>query len=789
MLRHIITIAFRSFMRNKGSFLINLIGLSTGLGCVLFIYLWVSDELEVDKFHEKNEQLYQVIQNFESAQGIMTSTSTPGPLAKALAAEIPEIEFATAISNWEEIPKGILSHNKISLASSGLVASENFFEVFSFDLIHGNKKQVLSGRNQIVLSEELAQKLFPTSSDVIGKTLAWKNEWIDTTYQVSGVFAKLPENSTMQFDFVLGIEEEFENNDYARDWNGNYAETCLVLTKGSDLNKINAKITKLIRKKHTGRKTYSLFVQKYADKYLYGQYENGVASGGRITYVKFFSLIAVFILLIACINFMNLATARASNKIKEIGVKKTIGANRGLLIVQFLSESMLMALFSLLLALLVVNALLPYFNAVTAKQLSLHIDTYSLLALSSILVFTGLVSGSYPAFYLSGFKTAHVLKGKLSNRISVLWIRKGLVVFQFVLSLIFIVGVLVVRNQMDYIQTKNLGFQRDHVLTFQRPSNSDDIPVFLSEIKNIPGVQAASNMSHSILSEVYNQSGYSWRGQDSDKKFLFKSPIIGYDLIETLEMELLQGRSYSRQYKEEASKVIINESARKMMQLEDPIGKIIKYGKKNQREIIGVVHDFQYGSMYHKIEPAIFRFTSTGRNILVKTQPGYEQAVIRKSEEIFKKFHPEYPFEYVFMDAEYQQLYEAESRVAKLSNVFTLLAILISCLGLLGLAQFSAEKRSKEIGIRKVLGASVWDIINMLSSDFTRMVIFSILIAVPVSYLLAEQWLNNFAYRIDMQWWFFALAGGATLLIAWLTVGLQTYKAASSRPVHALRDE
>jgi len=505
MLRHILTITYRSILHNKGSFFINLLGLSAGLVSVLFIYLWVSDEMEVDKFHENERRLYQVMQNFESPQGIITSASSPGPLAKAMEEKIPEIESSVAISTEEEMPEGIISHADISLASEGIVASGNFFEVFSYSLIQGNSKQVLANKNSIVLSEALALKLFQTTNDVVGKIVKWKNSFIDATYQVSGIFGKFPKNSSLQFDFVLNIEREFETLEYARDWKGSYAETFLLLKTGTDIDKFNDRIDSFLQDNHPTRNPRSLFVQKYSDRYLFGQYENGIQAGGRITYVKFFSLIALFILLIACINFMNLSTARASKKMREIGVKKSIGANRKSLALQFLSESILMAILSMGLALSTVSILLPLFNELTAKDLSLNFDPHAIIAFVAMVVFTGFLAGSYPAFYLSGFKTVSVLKGKLNKSKNELWIRRGLVIFQFALSLVFIVGALVIRNQLSYIQTKNLGFQRNNVLSFQRPGNSADIPVFLAEIKNISGVINASYMSHSILSEVYSQ--------------------------------------------------------------------------------------------------------------------------------------------------------------------------------------------------------------------------------------------------------------------------------------------
>ena len=398
-----------------------------------------------------------------------------------------------------------------------------------------------------------------------------------------------------------------------------------------------------------------------------------------------------------------------------------------------------------------------------------------------------MVSGSYSAFYLSKFKPSQVLKGKRIISFGEEWIRKGLVVFQFGLSIIFIVGVLVVQQQMEFIQTQNLGYQRDNVLSFKRP-NTAKSETFITEVKNVSGVLNAGRMWGNLLSGRGTQSGYSWRGQEDDKKYSFKSPIIGPDLIETMDIEILAGRTPSLEYQEDFNKILINESARKMMQLDNPVGMNIGYGD-TLREIIGVVNDFNYGSIHTLIEPLIFRVTTRGNNILVKIKSGEEKNAIVKLEEVFQKFHPAFPFEYSFVDDDYQALYEAESRVATLSKYFSGLAIVISCLGLFGLAMFTAERRRKEIGIRKVLGSSVFGIVRMLTSDFTKTVFIAILISLPISFLIAKSWMANFAYGIELSWWLFLVPSLVVLFVAWCTVGMQTIKAASVNPVESLKDE
>lgn len=789
MFKHNLLISYRGFLRNKSAFLINLTGLSTGLACVLMIYLWVNDELSVDKFHENDSQLYQVMQNFELPNGIQTWDYGPGPLAEEIVEDMPEVEAATKSNNMYFYPKGLLSDGDNHIGVSGLFADEHYFELFSYNLIEGVASQVLADKGQIVISEDMALRLFQSTENVIGKTIRWKNRFVDTTFQVSGIFENVPANSTKQFEAVIHYDWLVFADRWAADWNGGYAETYLLLKEGTDIALFNQKIAKYFSTKAPGWEQSTQFVRSYSSRYLHAAYEEGTQIGGRIEYVRLFSFIGLFILLIACINFMNLATAQATKKMKEIGVKRAIGASRKTLISQFLMESMLIVTFALVSAMGFVVLLLPQFSRITGKILELDISMNLLLSIVSIGLITGLISGSYPAFYLSGFKPLNVLKGRLATSIGELWVRKGLVISQFSLSVIFIVGVLVVNQQMKYIQTKNLGYNRDNVISFDRPEFTRNTQAFLTELQNIPGVKMASNMFLSILNGTDSQSGYSWSGQEGEKEYLFQAPMVGYDALETLDMELVAGRTFSREYNDDESKIILNESAVRMMGLENPVGYVIDKGASGTREVIGVVKDFHYGSIHKKVAPLIFRFRNFGRHIMVKVKAGTEQTTLAQIKEVYKQFHTNYPFEYTFLDEDYAALYEAEQRVASLSKYFSALAIIISCLGLFGLAAFTAERRVKEIGIRKVLGASVWGIVKMLSTDFSKMVITAIVIAMPISYLAVKNWLEDFAYRIDLQWWFFGVAAILTLLIAWCTIGVQTFKAARVNPVKCLRDE
>jgi len=708
-------------------------------------------------------------------------------LGEALIEEVPEFQSTTTTSNRYSHPQGTLTQTNKNVEGKGLFVYPNFFDFFSYPLKNGDATSLLKNKKNIVLSEKLAETLFFSASEAMGQLIEWESHEFKDTFKVTGVFFAPPKNATTQFDFVLPFEKLIEIDEHAGNWNGDYAETFVEVEAGTNMKILDAKIANFLHSKANGRDRFTLFTQKYSERYLNGQFENGKLIGGRIAYVRLFVLIALFILLIACINFMNLSTAKASRKMKEIGVKKTIGATRGHLINQFLGESIIMVLLGFIAALFLTDLSLPYFNQLTNKELILNLTPQILFSFLGIIFITGLLAGSYPAFYLSNFKPMSILKGIRQTALSEVWIRKGLVVFQFALAVLFIVGVLVVHQQIQYIQTKNLGYNRDNVLTFQRGPNDRNSAIFINEIKQINGVSNAGNMYWSVLDGTDSQGGFHWGDRETQRKIMFKSPRIGYDLVETLDMEVLAGRTYSRDFKNEHDKILINQTALNIMGLEDPIGKTIGKGKQ-ETTIIGVVNDFHYGSIHQKIEPLIFRFREHGNDILVRLNMENNPQVIEEIKGVFKQFHPNQSFNFSFLDADYQALYESENRIADLSKYFSLLAILISCLGLFGLAAYTAERRSKEIGVRKILGASTWSIVQMLSGDFTKMVGLGILIALPISYFFVQNWLNNFVYHINFQWWIFIVAALSTLLIAWLTVSLQTYKAANVHPVESLKE-
>lgn len=792
MLKHSFLLIFRHFKRFKSTFSINLVGMFSGLACALLIYLWVMDELNMDRFHEKDSQLFQAMLNQENTDGINTVPATPALLAGALKEEMPEVEYAVATTSGIEMPPFLLSVEGENIKAVGQYAGQDYFKMFSYGLIQGDEDKVLSDKNAIVISEELALKLFNTTENVIGKSVVLQHE---QQYLVSGIFKGVPLNSSDQFDFLLPFEVYQERmGQGGQDWGSTGPRTFVLLREDASLQDFNSKVAGFIQSKNE-KVNAALFFRPFGDRYLYNEYENGVQEGGRITYVRLFSIIAVFILLIACINFMNLSTAKASSRLKEVGVKKALGARRSTLILQYMGESVIIASLALLLAVLFVQLFLPQFNVITGKELSLSVDFSLILSLLGITILTGLIAGSYPALYLSGFKPATILKGggsiyRLSGAAGEGLARKGLVIFQFTLSVLFIVSVLVVYKQIAYAQSKNLGYDRANVIYFEKEGQVEENgETFLSEVKRIPGIVNASATSHNLMGNKVSTTGLHWEGKNPDEQIPFEIAWVDYGLMETLDVEMAAGRTFSRDFGTDSTKIILNKAAIETMGLRDPIGKSIKLWGED-RQIIGVTKNLHFESLHEQVKPMFF-IIEPARSwwVMAKIEAGKEHIVLPKLQELYAAFNPAFPFEFKFLDVSYQAQYVAEQRVSTLSRYFAGIAILISCLGLYGLAAFAAEQRRKEIGIRKVLGASVANIMALLSKDFLKLVSIAIVVGSLLSWLAMSSWLEGFAYRIELAWWIFGVAGAAALVIALCTVSYQAVKAASANPVKNLRTE
>jgi putative ABC transport system permease protein len=803
MFKNYFKTAWRSLTKDKQFSFLNLIGLSTGLACVLLIYLWVSDELFIDKFNTNDSRLYQVLKkNTDGTGAIDVGTNTQGLLAQSMRETLPEVEFATCFRN--ERDAGILSANDKKIKAAPAFAGKDFLSVFSYQLINGNKNTALSNVSGILLSDKTALKLFNTTN-VVGKTLEWnfKDDDADfsNVYTITGVFKAPPSNATVQFDALFPFELYAQKNAGGMGdvtfWGSNMVSTYIVLKPGTNVNAFNNKIKNFTKAKLSilyagkGLEQYEgdLFIQKYSDRYLHNNFVNGVQSGGRIEYVKLFSIIAIFILIIACINFMNLSTAKASRRMKEVGIKKVVGASRSSLIFQYIGESMLMAFASLIIALLLVVLLLPAFKQITGKEINFQLSADLIVLAISIAFITGVVAGSYPALYLSGFKPVLILKGKFNTSSGESWIRKGLVVFQFTISVVLIVSVVVVYQQMKLIQTTNLGYNKNNIIHFSNDGNlPQNLSSFIAELKNIPGVVNASNVDGDLLGHYSHEGGgIDWEGKDPNLHIEYYGDAADVDFFETMNLQMAEGRAFSKSFADSSS-VIFNQSAIKAMGLKNPVGKTVSlWGDKKQ--IIGVVKDFHFESLYKKIGPAFFTFSKNNPVTVVKINAGTEQQTIAGIKKLYSKYNSGLNFNYAFLDDDYNALYASEQRVATLSRYFAGITILISCLGLFGLAAFTAQKRQKEIGVRKVIGASVSNIVTMLSKDFLALILVALLIAIPVSCWAANEWLQSFAYRVNISPLIFIITAFAVVLITFITISFQSIKAAVANPVKSLRTE
>lgn len=784
MLYHSLLLFYRTFQRFKLTFFINLTGLTAGLTCALLIGLWVLDELGVDSFHAKDGRLFQVMENAETPQGITTGGQTADFLGEALVSEIPEFEQAVVTTPPAFFPAFTVSAGGRHVKGTGKYAGKDFFSVFTYGFAGGHASTALADKNAMVISAGLAQQLFNTT-DVVGKAVVYELFDITREAYISGVMEDVPAQASESFDFVLpfdAFKELMGMQPATPNWDAMAPfYTYITLQEGADPAAAAAKLRGFLKNKSNNAAHRTLFLKPYAAIYLYGTYENGVQTGGRIVYVQLFSAIAVFILLIACINFMNLFTARASHRLKEIGIKKAMGARRRSLIYHYLGEAVLMSLLSLVVALACVQLLLPVFNMVTGKGLSLRWDLYYTFWFLGIALATGVIAGSYPALYLSRFAPVAVLRGKLSHSAAEVWARKGLVVFQFSLSVIFIVCVWVIYKQVAFVQQRNLGYDKDNLVYFEASGRvASDADAFLSAVKQLPGVVNASSLIGNLLEQQGNGGGmYTWEG----KTVAMHNAAVNYDLLETMGLELKEGRTFSRDFSADTLQFILNETAVKALGMTDPVGKKFPNGYT----VVGVVKDFHFQSLHEAVQPFCLRLEPHYAVTIMVRLRGPE--AIASLERLYKQFNPGFAFDYTFQDQAYQAQYKAEKRVSILSRYFAGLAILISCLGLFGLAAFTAERRRKEIGIRKVLGSGELQILYMLTRDFSVMVIIAIAIALPVGYYLVQHWLEGFAYRIELAWWYFGGAGLAALLLAWLTVSVQTLRAVRVNPAECLKDE
>jgi putative ABC transport system permease protein len=782
-------IAWRNLMKDRQFTILNLLGLATGLTCTILIYLWVHDEYQFDKFHEKDARLFQLMEHRKGKGEVFIADESSGMLAETVAAQNPDVEFAAAEAPAVWFQKFTLSVGDKNLKATGQYVGKDYFNIFSFKLLDGNTDNAIKDKNNIAISDELAMKLFNTTENLIGKKILFQH---DQVFFVSAVFEKVPVRSSEQFDFLLSFEYYKQIQPWVTTWGNTGPHNFIVLKKGSDLGEFNKRIATLITKS-SGDTTRSPFAMRFSENYLQNSFDHGNRIGGRIVNVKLFSVIALFILTIACINFMNLSTAKASRRLKEVGIKKVVGAGKRQLVFQFLGESILLTSIAVLIAIGIVWALLPQFNRITGKEISLHPDASLIAGLIGITLFTGFISGSYPALYLAGFNPIMILKGKMRSSVGEIWARRGLVIFQFAISIFMIVGVLVIYRQIQYIQNKDLGYSKDHLIRMdcegKLVANEEN---FIARLKKVPGVVNASFTYNVMVGRNYGDNGIGWEGKPPNEYIYFEGFGGGYDFIETMGMKMADGRSFSKNFGDESRNIIVNEEAVRIMGLKNPVGKNITLFE-HPKQIIGVVKDFHFESLRETVKPLYMNLirqdSSQWNKLMIRVQAGREVETLEKIRNLYESYNPGFPFDFHFVDELYEKQYAAELRVSILSKYFAGLAILISCLGLFGLTAFTAQKRQKEIGIRKVIGASVPDLVLMLSKDLLRQVLIALLIAVPVSWWIMNQWLNGFAYRTPMGISVFLIAGFSIVAITLLTVSYQSVKAAFRNPVNSLRSE
>lgn len=793
MFRNYLKMTIRNMRRHTIYSFINVIGLAIGMACCILILLWVLQELSFDRFHEKKDRLFRVLQHIKYSE-VVTWSITQGPLGPALKEEIPEIDDFARYENarWR------LRYNDNVLVRSGGYVDPSFLKMFSFPLIKGDPETALTDPHSMIITEELAGAIFG-NEDPIGKVLPIGDRW---DIKVTGVLKNIPDNSHLSFDFLGTMAFAKELGFSVERWTNSTFTTYLLLHEAVSSEIVEKKIYDFLDAKPTLEDWEKLTLQPIPEIHFSTGigYDNAVKM--NIQYIYIFFGAASFILLIACINFMNLSTARSSLRSKEVGMRKVAGAYKGQLIYQFLNESVLLSLLSFIIAMGIVALCLPYFNQLSGKDFSMSSLGTPLMIMSIFIVtvFTGILSGSYPAFILSSFQVVRVLKGaeKIGSGKSLF--RRTLVVFQFVISVLLLVGTFVIYSQIRYMQNQDIGYDKENLVSFQAaPQVRQQYDAFRNELVKNPSIlNVARSSSVPTFGFTFSNSLWHWEGQDPDEDVLFRNTFVDYDYFDTFKMEMVSGRNFSRAFLSDNSGMILNERALQVMGFDDPIGKRIDYGRNDNLtpfHVIGVVKDFNFRSLHSEIEPLVILLSggtfgwSNPSIVYARITSGNISETIASMKTTYETFAPDYTFDYEFVDESFERLYLAEEGIGNILKTFTGLAIFISCLGLLGLASFMAMRRTKEIGVRKVFGASVSGIIVLLIKEFSKWIIIANIISWPLAYFAMNRWLQRFAYRTNVQLWIFLAVGGTTLMIAVFTVGYQAVKAARTNPAEALKYE
>ena len=786
MLKNYLKIALRNLRRSKIFSFINITGLAVGMASAILILLWIQNELSYDQFHEKKDRIYEAWNRAIFSGKLQSWSTTPKVLAKTMQRDFPEVEEATRV-DWQY--GHLFTVGEKNLTVDGNIVDSNFLSVFSFPLLKGKKETVLIDNYSIVLTEKLSKKLFGNENS-IGKIIKIDNK---DNYTVTGILKDLPNNTRFEFEYLLPWSHLRRNGGDDEYFGNNSTKTYVLLKPNATLASIEPKMKTLRKRYDKDDPKGEMFLYPISKWRLYSNFQNGKETGGLIQFVRLFGIIAGFILLIACINFMNLSTARSEKRAKEVGIRKVVGAQKKSLISQFLGESILITFFASIVALGFVQLSLGAFNRLTGKHLFIdYTNIYFWLLFIGFILFTGIVAGSYPAFYLSSFRPVKVLKGTFRKMNSLVTPRKVLVVLQFTFAIVLIISTVIVKEQIQYAQDRRAGYSKNNLIYHFL---AGDIEKNYELIKNdllASGAATSVSKTSAPLTQGWSDSwGFTWAGKDPRDKTDFDRYCVDDNLVTTAGLQLVKGRDLNlKEYPTDSTGAILNESAVKAMGFKDPIGQIVNDNDINWH-VVGVIKDFILQSPYYPTKPMVIEGAKGWFNVMhMKLNSENPTAQnLRTTERIFKKYNPQYPFEYHFVDVEYAKKFNDEKRTATLSALFAGLTIFISCLGLFGLATYMAETRIKEIGIRKVLGASVAGISSLLSRDFLMLVVISLLIASPVAWWGMHSWLKDFEYRVTIQWWVFALAGILSIVIALLTVSFQAIKAAIANPVKSLRTE
>jgi putative ABC transport system permease protein len=787
MFRNYFKIAWRNLFRNKGFSLTNILGLTIGITCTVLIFLWVQDELGYDKLHTNYNNIYQVMANRDFNNQIFTDENMVLPLAKSVKRGIPQVKYAVVTTHHQP---HILTYGDAKLKKEGYTVSEHFFDMFSWKFVKGNAATALPDAYSLVLTQSAAKALFG-DADPINKVVRIDNEY---DAKVTAIVADVPGNSTFQFDFINTFNY---SGDYLKramtNWQNSSWDVFVQTVPGANLQLVEKKINDIKTQHDPDDKKISTYFTFPMSKWrLYSDFKDGKNVGGMIEYVRLFTLIALIILLIACVNFMNLSTARSEKRAKEVGVRKTLGSGKKQLILQFFFESLILAFIAFAFSIIAVYLLLPSFNTLVDKHLSLDI-TQPLFWLGAlgIIIFTGVVAGSYPALYLSSFNPVRVLKGTFLPGKTAALPRRILVVAQFVISILLISATIIVYQQIQHIKNRDIGYNPDNLIMIPAtPDTQKNFAVIKQELFKTGMTNAVTRTMSPITDIWWRSPSPDWNGKPANTNIIFAGLTTDVDFTKTMGIKILEGKDFSGT-PSDSSAMLLNKAAVEAMGIKNPVGTQMRYGNNTPYTVIGVTDNVIMGSPFEPVDPMMVYYDPNGANsISIRLNQSVQpQKALQLIETIFKKYNPAVPFEYQFVDQEFAKKFITEELISKITNIFAGLAIFICCIGLAGLASFTIEKRIREIGIRKVLGATVQQLLMLISKEFLKLVLIAFIIAVPLTWWLMSNWLEKYTFRISINIWLFSAVGFIVLLLTLVVVSLNTMRAAMGNPVKSLRTE